>query len=59
MDIFSTGYTSTAFLADASAGAQDTFASLGPVLGVVIGIVLAFIIAPKLVGLFKKAGSTK
>jgi len=58
MDIFSTGYTSTMFLADASAGAQDTFASLGPILGVVIGLVLAFIIAPKLVGLFKKTGKS-
>lgn len=56
MDIFSTGYTSTQLVASVAQGAQDTFASLGPILAVVVGLILAFVVAKYIIGLFKTAG---
>lgn len=56
MDIFSTGYTATTLLASVTTGAQDTFASLGPVIALVVGIVLAFVVARYLIGIFKTVG---
>lgn len=56
MDIFSTGYTSAQLVASVATGAQDTFASLGPILAVVVGLILAFVVAKYIIGLFKTAG---
>lgn len=56
MDIFSTGYTATQLVASVAEGAQTTFASLAPILGVVVGLILAFIVARYVIGLFKHAG---
>ena len=56
MDIFSTGYTASTLLASVTTGAQDTFASLGPVIALVVGIVLAFVVARYLIGIFKTVG---
>jgi hypothetical protein len=56
MDIFSTGYTANQLVASVATGAQDTFASLAPILAVVVGLILAFVIAKYIIGLFKTAG---
>jgi hypothetical protein len=56
MDIFSTGYTASTLVASVAQGAQDTFASLGPILAVVVGLILAFVVAKYIIGLFKTAG---
>jgi putative Mn2+ efflux pump MntP len=56
MDLFSTGYTATTFLANVATAGQDTFASLGPVLEVVGGIILAFIVIKYVLSLVKTTG---
>ena len=56
MDFFSTGYSATALVADVAAGAQSTFASMGPILAIVGGIILAFIGINYVISLTKKAG---
>lgn len=56
MDIFSTGYTASTLIANVTSGAQDTFASLGPILALVAGVVVAFIVARYVIGLFKHVG---
>jgi hypothetical protein len=58
MDIFSTGYTSTQLLASVATGAQETFASIAPLVAVVVGLILAFVVARYIIGLFKHAGRT-
>lgn len=56
MDIFSTGYTASDLVANATTAGQTTFASLGGVIEVVVGIVLALVLARYVIGLFKTAG---
>jgi len=56
MDIFSTGYTATQLVASVATGAQETFASIAPILAVVVGLILAFVVARYIIGLFKTAG---
>ena len=56
MDIFSTGFSVSDLTAAVTTGAQDTFASVGPVLALVLGIILAFIFVPKIIAMFKHTG---
>ena len=59
MDLFSTGMTSSAFIAGASAGAQELLANIAPVIELVCGVLVAFIVAKYLVSLFKSTDGSE
>ena len=56
MDLFSTGYTASALVADVATATQTTFASLGPILAVVAGLILAFVGVRYVIAIIKQTG---
>ena len=56
MNIFTTGYSASTLVASATAGAQTTFESIGPILAVVAGVILAMVLARYVLSLFKQVG---